>query len=156
MHSHKVTFKVGEGGHLPERASAGAAGLDLRARSRVTLYPSWMRLLCMRGAGPSLVCTGVRWQAPLDLYMQIQSRSGLAVKRGVHVVAGTIDSDYRGIIQVALENRGLWPVHIEPGERIAQGVLHQLPAVHIVRAGESDELEPTERGAGGFGSTGSA
>lgn len=76
---------------LPQRATPGSAGYDLRAASGGVALPAWLRLL-LGSRGPTLVGTGIAWSAPPDFFLEIKSRSGLAVKRNVHVVAGVVDS----------------------------------------------------------------
>lgn len=136
----------------PKRATDGAAGYDLRADEDVVVYPAWWKL--MTGQGPTLVKTSLKWIASPGVYMKIESRSGMAAKRHTHVVAGVIDSDYRGEIRVALDNRGLLPLRISRCERIAQGIIlrHESPATTC--RDTLDEQDATARGDGGFGSTG--
>lgn len=131
------------GAEVPAYATAGAAGLDLRAAVDVDLRPLERRL----------VPTGIRVALPIGFEAQIRPRSGLALRHGVTMVnsPGTIDCDYRGEIGVVLINLGQENVHLAKGERIAQMVVQPVARalVEIV-----DELETTERGEGGFGSTG--
>ena len=137
---------INESGYpLPEYATAGSAGFDLRAAidEPVTLYPG-KRVL---------ISTGLKVAMPQGIEMQIRSRSGLAAKWGVIVLnePGTIDSDFRNTIHVILFNTGEAPFVINPGERIAQGVI----AKHEIADWEPVEtLDETKRGLGGFGSTG--
>ena len=132
---------------LPAAASPGSAGLDLRAaiEADTTLAPG-RRLL---------VPTGFAVALPPGHEGQVRPRSGLAARHGVTVVnaPGTIDADYRGEIQVALVHLGEEPVTLRRGDRIAQLVVAPVAAVEVEEAGE---LDRTDRGAGGFGSTGSA
>lgn len=140
-------------GVLPSRGSDEAAGYDLRALGTTLLQPAWLRRL-LGLPGCTLVPTGVRWEPPAGVYMKIESRSGMATKRDIHAVAGVIDSDYRGDITVALENRGMLPARVMAGERVAQGIVmrHEAPEMVI-----TDNVGgATARGDGGFGSTGSA
>ena len=137
---------INESGYpLPEYATPGSAGFDLRAaiNEPVTLYPG-KRIM---------ISTGLKVALPRGIEMQIRSRSGLAAKWGIIVLnePGTIDSDFRNTIQVILFNTSEVPFVINPGERIAQGVI----AKHETAVWESVEtLDETERGLGGFGSTG--
>ena len=137
---------INESGYpLPEYATPGSAGFDLRAAidEPITLYPG-KRIM---------ISTGLKVALPRGTEMQIRSRSGLAAKWGVIVLnePGTIDSDFRNTIQVILFNTSEAPFVINPGERIAQGVI----AKHETAVWESVEtLDETERGLGGFGSTG--
>lgn len=132
---------------LPEYATAGAAGADLRAnfedRSEVVLEPG----------ARVLVPTGLRVAVPEGFEMQIRPRSGLALKHGVTLAnaPGTIDADYRGPLGVILVNLGKEPFVIEHGARIAQAVV--APVVQA-RFEVVDQLDGTERGVCGFGSTG--
>ena len=132
---------------LPSYESAGAAGADLRAnfaeRDGITLEPGER----------ALVPTGLRLAIPAGLEAQIRPRSGRALKDGLSVpnAPGTIDSDYRGELKVILINHGTDAFTIARGERIGQMVL--APVTRIVWQ-EVASLDETERGAGGFGSTG--
>jgi dUTP pyrophosphatase len=131
---------------LPEYESANAAGLDLRANldTAVILEP----------LKRALIPTGLFIELPPGHEAQIRPRSGLAYKHGVTVLntPGTIDADYRGEIKVLLVNLSDQPFTINNGERIAQMVVAQHATVAWE---ESGELNETERGAGGFGHTGS-
>ncbi len=131
-------------GFFPSYASEGSAGADLRAhiREEVTLAPGER----------ALVPTGVRLGLPAGYEAQVRPRSGLAVKRGVTVLnaPGTIDADYRGEVQVALINHGEEAYTISRGDRIAQLVI--APVVQASFTGVA--LDDTQRGAGGFGSSG--
>jgi dUTP pyrophosphatase len=132
---------VDSGGSLPEYASAGAAGADLRASEAVELAPG------SRAAVP----TGVRLQIPPGHVGLVWPRSGLAVRHGIDTLAGVIDSDYRGEVRVVLVNHGDAPFRIAPGDRVAQLLVQRVERV----AFETDrEIDDTERGGGGFGSTG--
>lgn len=100
------------------------------------------------------VPTGIAIALPIGYEFQVRPRSGLAIKHGLSMVntPGTVDADYRGEIQILMINHGSAPYTIERGERIAQGVVARYERV---RWEESEALPETERGAGGFGSTGS-
>jgi dUTP pyrophosphatase len=130
---------------LPAYQTPGAAGADLCAclAAPVTLLPG----------AHALVPTGLRFEIPPGYEMQVRPRSGLAAKFGVTVLnsPGTIDSDYRGEVQVILVNHGASPFVINHGDRIAQAVI--APVIQACFAA-SDALGGTERGEGGFGSTG--
>lgn len=128
---------------LPDYATDGAAGLDLRAASSHRLSPGQR----------ALVGTGFSIALPPGCEGQIRPRSGLASKRGVTVLnaPGTVDADYRGEVKVLLVNLGDETVEIEPGDRIAQLVV--APVIRLSRL-EVEGLPETTRGAGGFGSTG--
>lgn len=135
---------------LPEYATAGAAGADLRAN----LAPADRAagLLLMPGARV-LVPTGLRVAIPAGYEMQIRPRSGLALKHGVGLPnsPGTIDSDYRGPLGVILVNFGQDPFRIDHGARIAQAVIAPVVTVRFLAVAG---LDVTARGSGGFGSTG--
>lgn len=129
----------------PARASAGSSGYDLRAAvaEPLTLPPG----------GRALVPTGFALEIPLGWEAQVRPRSGLAVRHGVTVLnaPGTVDSDYRGEVRVALVNLGEAPLTLERGDRIAQLVFARVGAAELV---EVTSLEDSARGDGGFGSTG--
>jgi dUTP pyrophosphatase len=134
---------------LPSYETSGAAGADLRAnfppqdRAGITLAPG----------ARTLVPTGLSLEIPDGYEAQIRPRSGLALKHGITLPnsPGTIDSDYRGPLGVIVMNAGADPFHIAHGERIAQMVI-----APVVRAAFDlvDRLDDTDRGQGGFGSTG--
>jgi len=133
----------GEGLPLPAYATEGAAGMDVVSAEDVTLAP---------GARHA-VATGLAMAIPAGYEIQVRPRSGLALKHGISVpnTPGTIDSDYRGELKVILINLGQEPFAIARGDRVAQLVL--APVVQAAWE-EVAELDATERGAGGFGSTG--
>lgn len=135
----------GEGIDMPHFASAQAAGADIRAavNEEVVLRPGERRLI------PS----GFAMALPAGFEAQVRPRSGLALKHGIGVLnsPGTIDADYRGEVGVILINHGDTDFHILRGDRIAQIVIAALPAVEFI---EVKELDDTERGSGGFGSSG--
>ncbi|MDY7091760.1 MAG: dUTP diphosphatase [Acidobacteriota bacterium] len=130
---------------LPELASEGSAGFDLRAAvaEPVDLEPGQRKL----------IPTGLVLEIPLGWEGQVRPRSGLALRHGVTVAnaPGTVDSDYRGEVGVILINLGAEPFTVRRGERIAQLVVAQAQPVRWI---ESDQLTATSRGGGGFGSTG--
>jgi len=130
---------------LPERASASAAGFDLRACVTAPVV--------VAAGGRALVPTGVAIALPPGYEAQVRPRSGLALKSGMTLLnsPGTIDADYRGEIGVIVVNHGAAEVTIGRGDRIAQLVIHRLPEVVLEAV---DELPETARGAGGFGHTG--
>ncbi len=149
MHSpHEVPVLLkrlphGEGLELPAYATAGAAGMDVVSAEDVTIVPG----------GRHAVATGIAMAIPPGFEVQVRPRSGLALKHGITVpnTPGTIDSDYRGELKVILINHGDSDFAIRRGDRVAQLVL-----APVTRAAwlETDELDATARGAGGFGSTG--
>ena len=145
-----VTIAVKKVGHdgafdLPAYATPGSAGMDLIAAlpAAVILAPA-TRLL---------IATGISIALPQGYEAQVRSRSGLALKHGVYVLnaPGTIDSDYRGEIGVIVYNAGTEPFTVEPGMRIAQLVIARYD---VATWQEVADLEVSDRGAGGFGSTG--
>ena len=135
---------------LPSYETAGAAGADIRANFTADLRDAGVVLLPMQRA---IVTTGFRVEIPLGFEMQIRPRSGLAVKYGISLpnTPGTIDSDYRGPLGVALINLGAEAYVIRHGDRIAQMIV--APVVQA-RFEVVDRLSDTARGEGGFGSTG--
>lgn len=136
-----------EGLPLPAYESAGAAGMDLRAAN-----PADKPVLIPPG-GRALVETGLEMEIPAGFEGQVRPRSGLAARHGVTLLntPGTIDSDYRGEVKVILVNLGQAPFEITRGTRIAQFVIAPVTRMAIE---ETNRLEHTVRGAGGFGSTG--
>lgn len=132
-----------EGLELPAYATTGAAGMDVLAAEDVVLQPG----------GRHAVATGLAMAVPDGFELQVRPRSGLALKHGISLpnTPGTIDSDYRGELKVILINLGDFPFEVRRGDRIAQLVL-----APVVRATwlEVEELDETQRGEGGFGSTG--
>ncbi len=135
---------------LPSYETAGAAGADVRANLRVADRATGVTLGPMQRAA---VPTGLRIEIPEGYEIQIRPRSGLALKYGISLpnTPGTIDSDYRGPLGVLLINYGSDPFVIAHGDRIAQLIV--APVVQAVFS-EVDALAATERGVGGFGSTG--
>ena len=133
----------GAGLALPAYATEGAAGMDIVSAEDVTIAP---------GARHA-VATGLSVAIPQGYEIQVRPRSGLAFKHGITVpnTPGTIDSDYRGELKVLLINHGSEDFIIARGDRVAQLVL--APVVQAAWD-EVEELDTTERGAGGFGSTG--
>lgn len=130
---------------LPEYATVGSAGMDIKANisEPIVLKPSRREL----------IPTGLYMQIPTGYEVQLRARSGLACKYGISLANGiaTIDSDYRGEVKVCLENRSDTPFIVNPGDRIAQAVLNR---VEKIEWNEVVKLDETERGEGGFNSTG--
>ena len=130
---------------LPEYATIGSAGMDVRAHLEVpyTLQPFER----------TMIPTGLFVEIPQGYEIQVRPRSGLAIKQGITCLntPGTIDSDYRGEIKIILINLSQEEQVIQPGDRIAQMVLQQ---VEQVKWNLTEQLETTDRGAGGFGHTG--
>ena len=128
---------------LPAYAHPGDAGMDVRSIEDVTLAPG----------ARALVRTGLVLELPPDAEAQVRPRSGLALKHGVTVLntPGTIDAGYRGEVGVILVNLGAEPFVVEKGMKIAQLVVAPVAQAEIV---EVSAVDATDRGAGGFGSTG--
>lgn len=142
-----VFIKLKDGAIIPEYKTIGSAGADLRAYidGPVELKPL-QRLL---------VPTGISVELPEGFELQVRPRSGLALKYGITVLntPGTVDSDYRGELAVLLINLGTDNFKIENGERIAQAVICPVVQANFI---QKEVLGETERGAGGYGSTGIA
>lgn len=133
--------KLREGARLPVRGSEFAAGADLSCVEPFTLQPGERRL----------IPTGLAFEIPPSYYGRVAPRSGLAVRCGIHTLAGVIDADYRGECQVLLINLSSEPVSFDAGDRIAQLIVERAVACHYIWA---EELSDTARAGGGFGSTG--
>lgn len=145
MKTRKVKLILKEGGQAPVYATQRSSGADVRANEDFTLEFGERKM----------IHTGIYMQLPEDMEVQVRPRSGLAMKYGVTCVnaPGTIDSDYQGECCILLINHGAEPVHFKKGERVAQFVFVE----NVVQAEfelVDDFSETTERGAGGFGHTG--
>ena len=142
-----MTVKVvnTSGNALPAYATPQSAGVDLRAALEAPVE--------LKPLERALVPTGLYMQIPAGYEGQVRPRSGLAAKHGITVLntPGTIDADYRGEIKVILVNLSNVPFTLVPGERIAQMVFARCEQAQLE---EAESLDETERGAGGFGSTG--
>ncbi len=138
-----VPMVLQEGAAMPAYATQGSAGMDLRSIEDVELQPLERKL----------VRTGIRMAIPEGYEGQVRPRSGLALRLGLGMVnsPGTIDSDYRGEVAVILINLGAESVKLSAGERIAQLVVCPVVRAQPVAVAE---LDMTDRGGGGFGSTG--
>ena len=138
-----VKIALSDDAVMPEYQTEHSAGLDLRCSEDFTLYPNERRL----------IPTGVRMAIPPGYEGQVRPRSGLALKHGISIVntPGTIDADYRGEIRVILINHGADVVTFNKGDRIAQLVICPVVRAELQLVAQLDE---TERGEGGFGSTG--
>ncbi|MEO9599552.1 dUTP diphosphatase [Parasphingorhabdus sp.] len=128
---------------LPSYETSGSAGMDIRAAEELTIAPG------KRG----LVGTGFAFAIPAGYEIQVRPRSGLALKKGIAIpnAPGTIDSDYRGELKAILINHGEEDLVVERGDRIAQIVVAPVQRGILVEVADLDE---TQRGSGGFGSTG--
>ena len=135
--------KIDPAAQLPSYAHPGDAGMDVRSVEELTIPPG----------GRALVRTGLVMQLPPDAEAQVRPRSGLALKHGVTVLnaPGTIDAGYRGEVGVILINLGDEPFHVEKGMKIAQLVVAPVTRAEVV---EVSAVDATDRGTGGFGSTG--
>ena len=132
---------------LPFYETDGAAGADIRAN-----FEDGLNVVIPSG-GRVLIPTGLRFEIPAGFEVQVRPRSGLALKHGIALVnsPGTINSDYRGLVGVIVLNTGTDPFEVTHGMRIAQVVVAPVVQAAFV---QSDALDDTVRGTGGFGSTG--
>jgi dUTP pyrophosphatase len=137
--------RIHEDARAPVRGSAGAAGYDLHAAEDVVI-PARQR---------KLVHTGIAFEIPQGYYGRVAPRSGLAAKHGIDVLAGVCDEDYRGEVCVILINHGDADFAVNTGDRIAQFIFEKIgvPADGLEEV-PYDVLSLTDRGGGGFGSTG--
>ena len=133
-------MRIRDGAKLPRRAHPGDAGLDLFAEAGRVLEPG----------RPVPVPTGIRMAIPEGHVGLIWDKSGISLS-GVHRLAGVVDSGYRGEVKVVMINLGPEPFVIDPGMKIAQILIQPVLSLHVT---ESDDLDSTRRGEGGFGSTG--
>lgn len=136
--------RLSPGAKIPTKANPTDAGWDLYLpddRGRLFASPGGMAICDLE----------IAMEIPEGWYMRIEPRSGLAVKKGIQIMAGVIDCSYRGSIRVCIHNTSTSRFMAPPGSRIAQATLHRVPDVQWI---ETDELDQTERGAGGFGSSG--
>lgn len=142
----KIKFNAEDSRDVPVYQTEGSAGFDLYAshalEDPIGIFPG----------KSTLIPTGIRVEIPNGYEIQVRSRSGMALKKGVFVLnsPGTIDSDYRGEIGVILFNTSASRFVVNPGDRIAQGVLSKVYTAVF----EDEELSDTGRDSGGFGSTG--
>lgn len=141
----KINFVLKEGfeENEPKQAYEGDAGFDLKSAEAKIVKPHTVEL----------IKTGLFVEIPEGFEMQVRPRSGLALKNWITVenTPGTIDSHYRGEIGVILRNDGEYDFEVNIGDRIAQAVINELPKVQFVKV---NKLSTTERGTGGFGSSG--
>ena len=133
--------RLSEAAVKPTRQSLGSAGYDLYAAADVMI----------EGRGYRLIPTDIAVVIPEGHYGRISSRSGLALRYGLEVGAGVIDEDYRGSLGVILHNHSNTDYQVRRGDRIAQLIIEPYKVVEVV---EVEDLGTTERGTGGFGSTG--
>jgi dUTP pyrophosphatase len=149
---YKINFKFKNESNNPdpEYATGGSSGFDLRANLTevIKLSPQ---------GGFAIIPTGLYFEIPENFEIQVRSRSGLAAKNQVAVLnsPGTVDADYRGEVKVILINHGLNEFTINHGDRIAQAVVAAVTAKNFIKLTKVNNInEDTERGSGGFGSTG--
>ena len=126
---------------LPSRGSSQAAGLDIYSIEDVAIEPK----------DRALVRTGLAVAIPEGHYGRVAPRSGLATKNGLHVLAGVIDADYRGEVRCLLYNAGDETIHLPASSKICQLIVEKIITPEAIW---SDEISATDRGSGGFGSTG--
>ena len=140
-----IRFRMNPGDEelAPKKAHHDDAAYDVRASHDAVLHPGQV----------GLVPTGMYLELPEGFEAQIRPRSGLALKHGIAVLnsPGTIDAGYRGEVRIILLNTSATEFPVKRGDRIAQMVIQKLPEVELVQVGE---LSESQRGAGGFGSTG--
>lgn len=146
MHYVEIKIINTSANPVPEYATPGSAGLDLRAwlpEEAVTLKPLERKL----------IPTGLFFEIPGGFEVQIRPRSGMAIKHGITCLnsPGTVDSDYRGEIKIILINLSPEPHTINSGDRIAQMIVAKVEKAQLI---EVEKLETTGRGEGGFGHTG--
>lgn len=136
--------KLSESAVIPSYKTSGASGMDLSSTERVTLMPFERKL----------VPTGIAIELENGFEAQIRPRSGTSIKHGLTLIncVGTVDSDYRGEIFIPMINLSSTPYTIEIGERVAQMVISKYSSVDVQVV---EQINDTERGTGGFGSTGS-
>lgn len=137
----KVKIKLSKDAHIPTYGTSGAAGLDLYASADVTIQPNERML----------IPTGVAMEIPEGHFCYVMGRSGNTIKKGLHVALGLVDEDYRSTIGVMAFNQSGETISFAKGDRVAQMVILPYPKVELVKV---DELSDTERGTGGYGSTG--
>ena len=133
--------KLNPNAKLPYKGSSLSAGYDLFASEACKIAPGDRKL----------ISTGLAVACPPEHYARIAPRSGLAVKNGIDMGAGVVDADYRGEVKVLLFNFGQDEFEVKIGDRIAQMIVEKIAMVEII---EVEDLNETERGEGGFGSTG--
>lgn len=144
-----INFKNESSNPDPEYATSGSSGFDLRANldSQITIPPH----------GIKIIPTGLYFEIPENFEIQVRPRSGLAAKNGVTVLnsPGTVDADYRGEVKVILINHSEVGFFVNHGDRIAQAVIASVIGKKVINLNKVKQIdENTERGAGGFGSTG--
>lgn len=145
MHHVEIKIVNTSGNNIPEYATEGAAGMDLRA---------WLpQPLVLEPMERKMIPTGLFFEIPEGYEVQVRPRSGMAIKHGITCLnsPGTVDSDYRGEIKIILINLSTEPHTINSGDRIAQMVVAKVEKAIFQTV---DQLQSTTRGQGGFGHTG--
>ena len=147
----RIKVHVAAGASLPARATSGAVGFDVRAR----LDPD-LSFIEIAPGDRITIPTGLYFEIPTGFFITLRPRSGLALKQGLTLLntPATIDSDYRGELRVLVINLGHEPVRIAHGDRIAQLLLEQIVNLEWDEVESRELLEDSDRGEGGFGSTG--
>lgn len=144
-------FKMDEKVEMPFYASKGSAACDLRA-----FLPEEKTMLIKANGGRAKVPTGLKFVIPEGYEVQLRARSGLAYKNGIGLTngVGTIDSDYRGEIQVLMINHGDQDFTVEHGMRICQALIAPVYQAELIEISQMPDESNNDRGEGGFGSTG--
>jgi len=144
METPRTTLKfkiIKKEGKIPSYAHKEDAGFDLFSTVKVIIKKGKIQTIPL----------GIASEIPEEWFVSFRDKSGLAAKYGIHVLAGVVDSGYRGEWLVVLVNLGDKDYRIEKGDKIAQGILQMVPKPKIIRV---NALDSSERGSGGFGSTG--
>ena len=158
---------------LPKYETVGSAGLDVRADlshiesiSDIKIFgpgqiipansANAVKMIALEPGSRALIPTGLYVAIPSGYEIQVRPRSGLALKEGITVLntPGTVDADYRDNVGVIVINHGIKTIYIEDGERIGQFILNKVEHIDWNEVFSKDDLGSTERGVGGFGSTG--
>ncbi|MEY3370746.1 MAG: hypothetical protein RLZZ361_1416 [Cyanobacteriota bacterium] len=144
-------FKTDSRVKLPVYASSGSAGFDLRA-----FLPNQGRITILANGGRAMIPTGLKFLIPNGFEIQLRPRSGLAFKNGISLTntPGTIDSDYRGEIQVLMINHGSEDFIVNHDDRIAQAIIAPVWQARFLEISQMPEEQNNQRQSGGFGSTG--
>ena len=151
MSELKIKVKLDENAKMPEKAHTSDAGYDLFAPYDFYVSPTeWIPMAPGCKIGSATIDTGVHMQIPDGYVGMIKSKSGLNVKHGL-IAEGVVDANYTGGIVVKLYNLSNEPYHFKKGDKITQIVVMPIPQVELVGV---DKLDETERGEGGFGSSG--
>lgn len=136
--THLSVQKINPDAIIPTRKTPTDAGFDFHCIEDVTLNPMERKI----------VKTGLKIATPRDCYLRIAPKSGLAVKKGIQVLAGVVDSEYRGEVGIVLINLGSDTVQLKKGDAVAQGIIERIM---LCKIDVVDELDKTERGDSGLG-----